>query len=59
MLAWSKIDTWQNFQRLCNALFELEMNSTDFMPSDPDVEKFWGHNTYFELNNVSPELRRH
>ncbi len=37
MLDWSKIDTWQKFQRLVNALFELEMNSTDFMPSDPDV----------------------
>ncbi len=37
MLDWSKIDTWQKFQRLSNALFELEMNSTDFMPSDPNI----------------------
>lgn len=37
MLDWSKIDTWQKFQRLCNALFELEMNSTDFKPSDPNI----------------------
>ena len=37
MLDWSKIDTWQKFQRLVNALFELEMNSTDFKPSDPNI----------------------
>jgi hypothetical protein len=36
-LDWSKIDTWQKFQRLVNALFELEMNSTNFQPSDPDI----------------------
>ncbi|MBL7131076.1 MAG: hypothetical protein ISS45_06720 [Candidatus Omnitrophica bacterium] len=37
MLDWSKIDTWQKFQRLVNALFELEMNSTDFKLSDPNI----------------------
>jgi len=37
MLDWSKIDSWQKFQRLVNALFELEMKSTDFKPSDPNI----------------------
>ncbi|MCK5492144.1 MAG: hypothetical protein KAJ14_03430 [Candidatus Omnitrophica bacterium] len=35
MLEWSKIDSWQKFQSLVNAMFELEMHSTDFKPSDP------------------------
>ncbi len=50
MLDWSKIDSWQKFQRLVNALFELEMNSTDFNPSDPNIGADGGQDAILRNN---------
>lgn len=50
MLEWSKINSWQKFQRLVNALFELEMNSTDFNPSDPNIGADGGQDAILRNN---------
>ncbi|MDO9575974.1 MAG: hypothetical protein Q7J55_05560, partial [bacterium] len=37
MIDWTKIESWQTFQRLVNHLFALECNSPGFIPSSPYI----------------------
>lgn len=56
-LDWSKIDSYEKFQRLINHLFALECNSPGFIPSSPYIGADGGWDGYYG-NFYPPENQK-